>query len=295
MSDKKTNVDVKDLIAETTISQKAIDNLIEGLPSKFSSSMTKSIINVIDGMKNDYGMKDDEIVVSILDNLNYIKDIKGVTFERYCTALRFVSMVLNGTTAVDAWKTIYPEKTKMGYTQERMIRWAGAYANNKLVSTLKASMMVSFSIQYSHFRHAAIKATYDLMNGKARTSKVPMYCRDPKNGKILRDKDGQMMYLRDERGEIMFEEIFQVVTPKIQQDAAATLLDITKPPEEMLREEQSAISKDERAGRKALLDAFDDIAKRQREAVLAGASIDDVQKIGDIIETHIVDAGEEED
>ena len=292
---KNKEISAKDIIADATISQESIDTLIEGLPSKFSSSMTDSIIKVISGMKEDNGMGDDDVVMSILDNINYIRDIKGVTFERYCVALRFVSMVLNGVSQVDAWKTLFPEKNDGRYTQERMIRWAGVYANSKLVSTLKASMMVAFSVQYSHFRHSAIQTAYDLMMGKANTSKVPMYERDPQSGRIIRDRDGQMIYLRDKHGDIVFEDVYQVVTPKIQHDAAATILEITKPPEELFSEQQAAISKEERSERSALISAFADIAKQQQQAVMAGASVEDVQKIGDVIEAHIVDAGDDSD
>lgn len=286
---------LKEIIKSTTISEEAIEVLKRDLPKKFSDNMTESIIKVIDAYKTDGGMSDDEAVSSILENLNYIKDIKGVTLERYCTALRFVSLVLNGVSQVDAWKSIFPEKNDGRYTQERMIRWAGRYANSKLVSTLKASMMVAFSIQYSHFRHAAIKKQYDLMMGKASPSKVPRYERDPETGRIVRDRDGQMIYLRDSNGEIVFEDVYQVVTPKVQQEASAKILDITAPAEDKSIDINIAISQEEREHKTALIDALKEIALKQREALERGASIEEVQQIGNIIEAKIVDTGDDDE
>jgi len=286
---------LKEIIKSTTISEEAIEVLKRDLPKKFSDNMTESIVKVIDAYKTDGGMSDDEAVSSILENLNYIKDIKGVTLERYCTALRFVSLVLNGVSQVDAWKSIFPEKNDGRYTQERMIRWAGRYANSKLVSTLKASMMVAFSIQYSHFRHAAIKKQYDLMMGKASPSKVPRYERDPETGRIVRDRDGQMIYLRDSNGEIVFEDVYQVVTPKVQQEASAKILDITAPAEDKSIDINIAISQEEREHKTALIDALKEIALKQREALERGASIEEVQQIGNIIEAKIVDTGDDDE
>ena len=291
MSNENNDIDITKF---DVISKESIDNLKNNLPTKFSKQLTSEVVKIIDNMTKDSNMNESDATTSILENLIYIKDIKGVTFERYCVALRFVSMVLNGVTAVDAWKTIYPEKSDGRYTQERMTRWAGAYANTKLVSALKARMMVSFSIQYSHFRHAAIRKEFDLMNGVASISKVPMYEKNSM-GKTKLDKDGQKILLRDNNGDIMFTDVYQVVTPMVQHQAAQAILEITKPKEESDIDISVAISVEERENKAVMRNTMAEIAKAQRDRLIAGESIDAIQNIGSIIEANLVDSEDDDD
>jgi hypothetical protein len=291
VGEKKDNFEVTRF---SRLSNDAIETLKQNLPNKYSVALTDEIYSLIDKMKEENSMNDSDAVSSILENFTFVKDIKGLTFDRYCVALRFVSLVLNGVTQIDAWKIIFPEKTKRGYSQEQMLKWSTAYANTKLVSTLKARMMVSFSIQYSHFRHAAIQKEYDLMMGIPSVCKIPKYKRT-KDGKIKLDKDGQKQILRTKHGNIMYEEVYQVVTPMVQHQAAQTILEITKPKEESEIDINVAISVDETNEKMKIKRTMMEIAQAQRERLERGESIDDVQRIGDIIETSLVDDKEDED
>jgi len=87
----------------------------------------------------------------------------------------------------------------------------------------------------------------------------------------------------------------EFVSPKVQQEASAKILDITAPAEDKSIDINIAISQEERENKTALIDALKEIAVKQREALESGASIEEVQQIGNIIEAKIVDTGDDDE
>jgi hypothetical protein len=263
--------------------------LRKGLPKKYSEQVTVEIEKLISDMAVDTKMDRDMVTTNIMDFIPAISNIQNVSLKKYMQALRFVFVKRNCDTPTEAWKIVFPDKYQELVDDGRpndARSSASNYNSTKLVSALDAATMVAFSIQYAHFRHSAMQKEFELMNGKASASKVPRYEKTEEGRLVL--ADGHKVHQTDKYGELMFDEVFQVVTPLVQHQAALSILEITRPAEENDLNITVGISDEAVEQNKRIADSIEEVARIQSEMLKAGHNIDSVQQIGGIIEAKLV-------
>jgi hypothetical protein len=182
----------------------------------------------------------------------------------------------------DAWKIVFRDRyerlVKDG-KEHQVDQNVAAFNTRPVVQKIDADMAVAVYIQYAPARHKAVKKAIDILDGKPLISMVPVYKKDSK-GKNILDKYGRRQHQVDSRGNIVYEEIFQIASPKIQLEAAAKIIDITAMPEERDINIKIGMSDEAIAIQQETNEKLAQIAIEQQKAFKAGRHINDVQKIG---------------
>ena len=99
------------------------------------------------------------------------------------------------------------------------------------------------------------------------------------------------LYIRDIQ---QFEEIHQVVSPKIQQEAAKAIIELTATPETIQIEANVSHTTDIQVMKQnvQVMDRMREFAEKQREAALAGGDINKLQQVAHIINADVIDKEE---
>lgn len=273
------------------------DDAIKGIfaTRKYSEAYFNKVKSRIQRYINEDG--NDQIIETMMDFNHVItKNVKS-SVPKWVDAVRFCQLSLNHT-AVEAWKRVFPDryqdvidkyKTEDEIKKQASLR-ASTYSQGKLVVEIKSDMLIPTHIMYAGVRQDGVQKQIDLMNGKAAVSYIPKYLKDER-GKLILDEYGQrqFLYINDVQ---QFEEIHQVVSPKIQQEAAKMVIELTTAPESLKIEGTIHHTTDVKVMSQnvEVMDAMRQFAEEQRRAALGGASLDDLQRVA-----HIINVGENSD
>lgn len=277
------------------------DESIKGIFSsrKYSVSYFDKVSSRVKRFVAEDGSED---IVDTLMDFNYIitRD-KNSSVPKYVDAVRFCQLSLNNSNA-KAWKRVFPDryqdvvdkfKTPEEIKRQTTLR-ANTYAQGKMVVGIKTDMLIPTHIMYANVRKDGVQKQIDLMNGKAAPSYLPQYVKDER-GKFVLDENGQRQFLYI-NGIQQFEEIHQVVSPKIQQEAAKAVIELTTAPETLKIEANVHHSSDAKVMEQnvQIMDSMRKFAIEQRKLAMGGADINDLQKVAHIIDV-VPDYDDEEE
>jgi len=270
---------------------KTLGELKEMMPSGNRYNITEEMFHLVQGMGDVCSIEQEYMEESFLSHLPSFKNVTNVSLKQYIDAIKYCNLKQNMSN-IEAWKIVFPDKLKALRTrgQEKYISQnVSAYNRRKLISAIDADMAIAMHIQYSPVRHEAIQHQVDLFRGIASPTKMPVY-KKILNGEFKRDSFDRKIQATHPNGEPVFEDVWMVVTPKIQQEASKAIIELTKMPEDKNINIKIGLSDEAIESNREMTNKFREIAELQREALLNGANIDDVQKIG-----HIISDGDIED
>ncbi len=269
----------------------SVDEFKSHLPKGTRYNITNEIVELVKNLGSDCGIFQDYMEESFLSHIPALREMKGLTLKSYIEAIKYCNLKQRMSNR-DAWKIVFRDRYDRLVSdgkESQVDQNVAAFNKRPIVSKIDADMAVAVYIQYSPMRHAAIQKKFELMNGKASPSKVPVYKVDD-NGKYVKDSYGRRKISKDRYGNEVFQDVHQIVSPKVQDDAASSLIELTAMPEEKDINIKIGISDEAAESQREIVDKLSEIAKRQKEALDAGASIDEVQKIGQyLVDAEIID------
>ena len=245
------------------------------------------------------------LVELLQDHAHLLKDMERVSPSKFINAVRFCS-IKGHMSARAAWESVFSDKAqeirtrgvKDGLSSEeingRIASRAHSYGITKIVQLIDAEMMVPMFIRYSSARDRAVQKQIDLMDGKSAPHLKPQWEKDGRE--YRRDWNNEKIPVVDSNGKQVYDVWEQKVSPLVQMQAASKVLDMTQMPadrEISVKHEHTVSDEAIQASLKAK-EMFFNIATAQREAMLAGADITDVQVIGNAIEAANTGMSEEE-
>lgn len=262
-----------------TINTEEIKSL---MPSSMKSMVTDEFIMELKRSGEETNLDQEQLEEMFVNYSNSLKGVKGATPNSYLSALKFCSLIVD-TSLSSAWKQTFPEKwnrLKLKGKEDDATKLASAYfKQNEMVKIISKRMLTASYIQYAPLRDKAMNHLYDLMQGKASPYKVIVYEKG-KDGRLKKDRDGNKIQKVDSKGEVVFSLQYPTVSPNVQFLAASKILDETKVPEENIFKIEHSISDEQIELQKETIRTFKTIGKNQREALINGSSIEDVQVIG---------------
>jgi hypothetical protein len=251
------------------------------LPKSTRYNISKDLLDMINNMGEECGLYQDYMIESFFSHIPVLRELKGLTLKTYIDAVKYCNLKQRMSNR-DAWKIVFRDR------YERLIREGkehqvdqnvAAFNVRPVVQKIDADMAVAIYIQYAPARHKAIKKAIDILDGKPLMSKVPAYEKDD-NGKFILDRYGRKKVQHDSRGNIVYEEVHQLASPKVQLEAAAKIIDITAMPEERDINIKIGMSDEAIEAQQETNERLAQIALAQQAAFKAGKSINDVQQIG---------------
>ena len=248
------------------------------LPKGVNTSVTDEIIELVNNMGKDTGVFQNYMVDSFIEYLPALKDVK-VSLERYTNALKYVTLKQRMSN-VEAWKRTFPERYQ-GLLDRGTIDGISSnvdvYNSTKIVNKLEAMLMLDVKVQYHSVFHQAIMKNVELMNGKASPNVSPLMEKNKKTNMYEEKIDKNT-------GKTIMKITYPPVSAKVQQDAAASLIDLLKPTEDTNVNHVIGFSSETIESNIRIADALSSLAFNQRESFMRGSSIEDVQVIGHILE-----------
>ena len=254
------------------------------LPDRYSRKVDDAVLDMINKMGHSIDI-DEEILqdmfVQGIPALNKAGTSR-TTVQKYVDSIRFVAAKLKTKNNIEAYKLTFPEKAiemKKLDKLDNLHAMASFMNNSPLVVALEADMMVGMHIQYAGMRHTAIQHQYNLMQGVASPSKIPMYKKDD-SGKIMTDDYGRRMKHTYPDGSIVYDIVYPTVSPTVQHLAAKTVLELTNIPIDTTIKIEHSINDETLNATRDTNDRLNELAKAMHKNLSEGGDLDKIQVIG---------------
>jgi hypothetical protein len=251
------------------------------LPKNTRYNISNDLLDMINNMGEDCGLYQDYMMESFLGHIPVLRELKGLTLKTYIDAVKYCNLKQRMSNR-DAWRIVFRdryERLLRDGKEHQVDQNVAAFNVRPIVQKIDADMAVAIYIQYAPARHKAIGKAIDILDGKALLSKIPAYEKDD-SGKYVVDRYGRRKLQHDSRGNVIYEEVHQIASPKVQLEAAAKIIDITAMPEERDINIKIGMSDEAIAAQQETNDKLAQIALAQQKAFKAGKSINSVQQIG---------------
>ena len=262
------------------------EQLKQHLPKGTRYNISDDLLNLINNMSKECDIYQDYMIESFFNHIPVLRELKNLTLKTYTDAIKYCNLKQRMSNR-DAWKIVFRdryEKLIKEGKKHQVDQNVSAFNMRPVVQKIDADMAVAVYIQYAPARHKAVRKAIDILDGKPLISMIPVYKKDSK-GKNILDKYGRKQPQVDSRGNVVYEEIFQIASPKIQLEAAAKIIDITAMPEEKDINIKIGMSDEAIAVQQETNEKLAQIALEQQKAFKAGKHINDVQKIGKYLTT----------
>lgn len=272
-------------------------DVVKGImPDRYSKDVDDLVMSMIATMGDDVGLDSDtmeDMFIQGIPSLNRVGTTQ-TNPKKYIDALKFIASKIKTESNIQAYRVAFPDKCIRLDSLDRtgdINGLASMYNRSTLVVALEADMMVGLHIQYAGFRHKAIQHQYHLMNGTASPSKVPMFKKD-KKGIIIKDEYGRGIKHTYPNGEIVYDMVYPNVSPTVQQLASSKILELTAIPIDLTIKVEHGLDSELIQATRETNRKLHNLALAQREKLLKGGDILDVQVIGQAID---VNSSEEDD
>jgi hypothetical protein len=261
-----------------------IEDLKAIVPSEYRNQVNDKLLEAVKGYEDATGILQDYSEDMFI---NFIPALRKVDISRlttYVDAVRFVILRERYNNLTEAWKHCFPKRYKK-LVDKGIEHHASSHGNmfNKtpLVKAISADIAVAMHIQYAGARHRAMQKIIRMSEGECSPSLMPTkeYNPDTKKKEIVYDDAGKMV----------MEVVHQVVTPKVQLEALSKILDMTAIPIDNNVNINIGITDEAVDTQKAITKALQNKAIEQREAMLNGMDITDVQVIGNDLKDGMTD------
>jgi len=229
-----------------------VEKVREFLPKGVHHKVSEEMVELMLRAEEDIGVSQEYMEEQFMSNIMLLKG-SNVKSDDYVNAIKFCTLkqYMSNT---KAWKIVFPDRAKRveetikakeaagNSTTTSLDTHAGAYNKTWLVGEVDKQMFVADHLQYSHMRHFAIQGQYKLACGF------------------------------DARGE--------KVSANVQHLALSKLYDMVKMPEDNTLDIKIGISEEAKEVQMNLIEQLAANAAVQRERLIQGHSIEDVQQIG---------------
>ena len=223
------------------------ERLEELLPKGSKHNITDAILDKIANMENDTGLPQDLMEEEVLSYMFILKKVNRANLSELVNAVKYCNLKRNYSNE-KSWSIVFPDKYKRLKDGNKQIdNHVSMYNKSALVQEVDKEMLIPMHLQYAPYAHAAIKKTYELMNGRSSPN-----------------ADGEPM----------------TVTPMVQHLAAKTLYEMTSMPETAKIDLTVSKSEEELDVLRQMNDQLAQIGKRQKDKLMLGESIDSVQQLG---------------
>ncbi len=236
------------------------EKLKKHLPKGSSHEVTDRVMELIHNAEEDTGLCQNHLSEQFLTHTSIMKQMK-VSLEEYVNGVKYVTLVGNLSNA-KSWEIVFPDRlakveAKIALNKEKEARGekfvqvnlashVSNYNSSPLIVELRARVAVAFDVANAPLRQWALMKNMELAKGIAAPT-----------------PDGEMM----------------VVTPTVQQAAAATMLTELRPVTDNKLELKIGVSDEALAAQNNMADQLRAMAEVQREQLLAGRDIGTVQKL----------------
>jgi len=263
-----------------------IEDVQSFLPRGTSNKVTEKVVELIGKMGEDTGMMQDYMEEMFKTNATILKNMSSISLEEYISALRFVTLK-SRMSNTEAWKITFPSRWKKLVEKDiekNVHAHAVAYNKRNIVQEIEANMLIDFNRFYDWARHEAMMKQVHLMRGEAAPTLIPEMVK----------KKGKFVEKTDRYGNIVMRKIYHKVSPSVQQLASAKILEITAPLVEQTLTIKHAMTDESVEAQKSVAKSLRELAISQRDSLLNGAKIDDVQVIGNSLNEDAIDIDDDE-
>ncbi len=216
------------------------------LPRGVNAKITDDIMELISNMGKATNLPQNLLEEEFMSYLHLLKG-RGNNIKDLINATKYCNLKRNYTNE-KSWSIVFPHRyDKLVQEGKDVTAHVAMYNGSKLVQSIDKELLIPASLQYAPYFHAAVKKQFELMNGNAGLD------RDGDNIKV----GAMVMHL-----------------------AAKELALITKQPEESKLDIKISASDEEVELQRDMNRQLTALVKGQRERLLAGEDITDVQKIG---------------
>jgi len=225
-----------------------IDKIKGLLPKNTNVAVTAEVVHLINHMEDDTGLPQELMEEDLMSYMHILGGMKGVGIKDLVNAIKFCNLKRNYDNK-EAWSIVFPDKYhRLTEANKQVDNHVSMYNASKLVVAIDREMLIPVSLTYAPYFHSATKELY----------KIGVLGLGGKN------TDGKEM----------------TVTPMVRVQALKELTTITKPPEEQklsisVNPGEAAISMQQEMN-----DQLAAIVAHQRDRLIAGEDIIDVQQIG---------------
>jgi len=262
----------------------SLDGLHKVIPTSSHDRITQVDASYIKCMGKDTDILQEYLEDMFVTNLNIFVDSKDVQVRAYTDAIKFVALCQCTKTMKEAWERTFPDRAyelRIKGKEHLGSNYASMYNKKPLVAKLSEQCMVAMHVQYAGIRHEAVMHNLKLMRGEASPSSVPRMAKNESTGK----KEPVL----NEFGDVIYDTIHMAVSPTVQQLASKTLLDATAIPIDNVVKIEHGISDSVVEAQTATSDALNNLAITMHKALMNGGSINEVQVIGNVIDTEAED------
>jgi len=219
------------------------DKLKGLMPKGTSAVVTDEVLTLINNMENDTGLPQDTLEGEV-ESYMHIMASGGTSLKDYVNAVKFCTLKRHYDVA-DAWSKVFPDRAhrliEMGQ-EDAIPRHAYAFSTTKVATAIDKEMLIPAYLQYAPYYHAAIKKQFELLNGRSSSGAN--------------------------------------VTPMVEHLAAKELALLTAQPQEMTLNVTTSPSDAALSVQEEMNAQLKSLVSIQRDKLVAGEDITDVQVIG---------------
>jgi len=225
-----------------------IDKIKALLPNKTNIVVTQEIVELINNMETDTGLPQELLEEDLMSYTHILGGMKGVGMKDLINAIKFCNLKRNYDNK-ESWSIVFPEKyNSLAAGNKQIDNHVSMYNGSKLVTIIDKEMLIPVHLQYAPYFHAAVKKQFELMNGTTTT----------------KDKYGNA----------------DKVSPMVQHLAAKELAVLTKQPEEQKLSISVNPGEAAMSMQSEMNEQLKSIVANQRQRLVDGEDIIDVQQIG---------------
>lgn len=138
------------------------EKLKKFLPKGSSTQVTDDVLEAISNMERDTGLPQNLLEEDVMSYMHLVGKIGGVGIAELVNAIKYCNLKRNRSNK-EAWAIVFPKKydelTEAGKPVDNFV---SMYNGSKLVVAIDKEMIIPVYVQYSAYRHFAIKKQYEL-------------------------------------------------------------------------------------------------------------------------------------
>ncbi len=251
------------------------------LPKHSNHNVSSEIVKMVQEMGDSIDIPQEYLEEAFINNIPVLKGTKAGVKE-YINAIKYCNLKMGGYNNKDAWKLVFPRKYEalvQKGKESHLHSHVSIYNASVLVARITANMMLSLELKIAPAVDEAINKNIMLMRGIAAPTEVPVTEKDKKTGKER--------IVLDTNGKPLMKTIYHKVSPTVQQAAADSILRMAPPKEKISNTINNigiiGFTDEARSENERTTDALIELAGAQRDALIAGKDIIDVQEIGGVL------------
>ena len=138
------------------------EKLKKFLPKGSSTQVTDEVLDAISNMERDTGLPQNLLEEDVMSYMHLVGKIGGVGVGELVNAIKYCNLKRNRSNK-EAWAIVFPKKyNELTDAGKPVDNFVSMYNGSKLVVAIDKEMIIPVYVQYSAYRHFAIKKQYEL-------------------------------------------------------------------------------------------------------------------------------------